>query len=228
MSHLSQAAPERKRPTQRAGVPSVGSTPEQLWNLLELEPKGLKRARCESSELLDPPAIIGRILGICESSAAICVHTVLLVLALAHAHASGAAAVGLSVLTLSHPALLYPIVQWYKWNREVTCAWHGATLAQRRSASRVRARQPGAQHGQLVHPAMPAMDRQRSKDGQMLPSMGSVTNAFERQRAQMPPSNGSVVDATAWRHSASTRSPYWRGHASSPLGLRVHAAVPAC
>ena len=219
-------AAERNRaapaPVQEAGVPSVDSTPEQL-NLLELEPKGLKRPSCESTELLDPPAIIGRILGICESSAAICVHTVLLVLALAYAHASGAAAIGLSVLTLSHPALLYPVVQWYKWNREVAYAWHGANLAQRRSPSRVGARQPR----QRVHPAMPALDRRRY--GQMVPSKGSVTNAFERQRAQMPPSKGSVANATPWRHCPSTRSPPTaRGHESSPLGHRVHSAVPAC
>ena len=223
-------AAERNRaapaPAQEAGVPSVDSTPEQL-NLLELEPKGLKRPSCESTELLDPPAIIGRILGICESSAAICVHTVLLVLALAYAHASGAAAIGLSVLTLSHPALLYPVVQWYKWNREVAYAWHGANLAQRRSPSRVGGRQPGVLHGQRVHPAMPALDTRRH--GQMVPSKGSVTNAFERQRAQMPPSKGSVANATPWRHCPSTRSPPTaRGHESSPLGHRVHSAVPAC
>ena len=202
-------------PAQEAGVPSVECTPEQL-NLLELEPKGLKRAH-ESI----PPAIIGRILDNCESSAAICVHTVLLVLALAYAHASGAAAVGLSVLTLSHPTLLYPVVQWYKWNREAAFAWHGANLAQRRLPSRVGARQPGAL------PAMPALARQQY--GQMLPSKGSVTNAFERQRAQMPPSNGSTAIATPWRHCPSTRSlPTARGHESSPLGHRAHSAFPAC
>ena len=223
-SQISHAAPGRNRAAAAQGIPSVGSTPEQL-NLLELEPKVLKRARCELTELLGPPAIIGRLLSICESSAAICVHTVLLVLALAHAHASGAAAVGLSVLTLSHPALLYPVVQWYKWNREVANACHGANLVQRRSPGRVGARQPGALHGRLVHPAMPALDRQR----QMLPSKGSVTNAYERQRAQMPPSNGSVVNATTWRHCPSTRSPPTaRGHESSPLGHGVHSAVPAC
>ena len=223
-SHAAERNRAAPAQAQEAGVPSVDCTPEQL-NLLELEPKGLKRPSCESTELLDPPAIIGRILGICESSAAICIHTVLLVLALAYAHASGAAAVGLSVLTLSHPALLYPVVQWYKWNREVAYAWHGANLAQRRSPSRVGARQPGALHGhRLVHPAMPALDRRRY--GQMVPSKGSVTNAFERQRAQMPPPNGSVA-ATPWR-SPSTRSPPTaRDHESSPLGHRVHSAVPA-
>ena len=224
----------RKRaaaPAHEASVPSVASTPEQL-NLLETDPQGLKRSRFESAEpLVDPPALIlGRIFGICESSAAICVHTVLLVLALAYANASGAAAAGLSVLTLLHPALLYPVKQWYVLNREIY-AWHGANPAQR-SPSRVGTRQPSALHGapiaQASCPAMPAVDRRQH--GQTIPSKGSVTDAFERLRAQMPPSNCSVVSPATWHHCPSTRSPPTaRADESSPLGAGVlHSAVPAC
>ena len=223
----------RKRaaaPAHEASVPSVASTPEQL-NLLETDPQGLKRSRFESAEpLVDPPALIlGRIFGICESSAAICVHTVLLVLALAYANASGAAAAGLSVLTLLHPALLYPVKQWYVLNREIY-AWHGANPAQR-SPSRVGTRQPSALHGapiaQAACPALPAVDRRQH--GQTIPSKGSVTDAFERLRAQMPPSNCSVVSPATWHHCPRTRSPPTaRADESSPLGAGVHSAVPAC
>ena len=204
-------AEERRRKEERPGVPSVASTPQQL-NLLELEPKAIKRTRCCTTEVLAPPAIVGRILGICESSVAVGVHTLLLVLALAYAHASGAAAVGLSFLTLSHPALLYPVVQWYAWRREVACAWQSANLVQKRPASGMRARQHDPQPGQLVHPAF-----ERQQHGRML-SEGSLANAFERQRAQMPTANSSVLLATTWRHSAGTRSPPTaRGHDSRPL-----------
>ena len=224
----------RKRaaaPAHEASVPSVASTPEQL-NLLETDPLGLKRSRFESAEpLVDPPALIlGRIFGICESSAAICVHTVLLVLALAYANASGAAAAGLSVLTLLHPALLYPVKQWYVLNREIY-AWHGANPAQR-SPSRVGTRQPSPLHGapiaQAACPALQAVDRRQH--GQTIPSKGSVTDAFERLRAQMPPSNCSVVSPATWHHCPSTRSPPTaRADESSPLGAGVlHSAVPAC
>ena len=225
----------RKRaaaPAHEASVPSVASTPEQL-NLLETDPLGLKRSRFESAEpLVDPPALIlGRIFGICESSAAICVHTVLLVLALAYANASGAAAAGLSVLTLLHPALLYPVKQWYVLNREIY-AWHGANPAQR-SPSRVGTRQPSPLHGapiaQAACPAlaMPAVDRRQH--GQTIPSKGSVTDASERLRAQMPPSNCSVVSPATWHHCPRTRSPPTaRAVESSPLGAGVHSAVPSC
>ena len=218
-------------PAQLAAAPPADYTPQQL-NLLQ--PKTLKRTRSESrvhaETLAGPPAIVGRILGICESSTAIGVHTVLLVFALANAHESGAAAVGLFTLALSHPALLYPVFQWYSWRMEVSLGWQGATtLTQRRSPSSLCERQSGSQCGQLVHPAV-----EKLQWGQMPLSKGSIFHAFERQPSQMPQPQDSVLNATTWRHSCSTRSTPtnpW-GHESSPPTsgghALVHPAVSAC